>query len=353
MYALEISFVNAKVFLYPSDPRKTARYAEKYPNNFSPFADTLWYLHVANALQCLCGLRPIPTVRDVVIPLPYRFDERVLECAKEALVEINSPVYHTSNNGNSVNVSEVFAGIKANSGIGGSGPYDKGCFTKRKMKLNGEYVFLDNAPLTWDRIQYLMGEFTWDSFKVVLNRIIGVDFKSHTVYSSFEYLNTIYRMNINGFTPIHDFFNKFYHDEGADFRKKNKVTRLNKPIYMVICEGVVENQFFHQGGYGVGKYKDLMDSVFVKYVNHSPEKVTTISGKIYLKISQDIYDMIEEYGFTSARILEGGLVSINKCKDIRGYSWTMNTMCAVPVATDKSVLITAHQRYTAKKEAKA
>lgn len=339
-YAIVLDFKNAKLFPETND---------NYQNNFKVNPETLWYSHVCNALHVLLGHRPVPTIRKLIRPLEYGWIPEIVEVAKNALVRIDSPVVTTTFKGKEIPFTEIFAGTKPNGSIGGSGPTDKGC--SKPIMLGGVEKKMETAPLNWDRMRYYL-EDAWGDFEKVVLEVVGA-YENKSVYEVLSILHDYHKNNTGIRAIIANAYDGLKPDELVLFLKnyyslnKNEVgtcldkffrkyyidvpkggLKIGKPIYEIIANGNTKDQFFHQSGYG------LLATTFIKFVLHSPEQVTTLSGKIYLKVSQDIVDRLREYGRTSARLLEGGLVTIEELEDLDTFNWTRNTANTEMVQTE-------------------
>lgn len=302
-HVLELSFKNAKYFAANTDN----------PDNFKVLPNTLWYSHICNALHVLMGYRPVPTVRKLSRPLEYGWIPELVDVAKNAIVRIDSPTTQTTKTGKTFPYTEIFAGTKPN-GTMKSGPFDRGC--SKPIMLNNEEKVIATCALDWDRIQYYCQNI-WKPFEEMIVAVIGSNYREKSVYYVLSKLNEYHNKRTEP-AVVDEFFNKYY----LNTKKRNE--RIGTPLYEIIMNGNTKDQFFHQNGYGI------MSSTFIKLILHSPEQVTTISGKIFLKINDEMVNRLAEYGRATAKILEGGMVMIEQIEDDYAYNWKMNTLGAIP-----------------------
>lgn len=335
-YVMVLDFKDAKFFPYGE-------------NTMRVNPETLWYSHVCNALHVLFGHRPIPTFRKIVRPLEYAWVPEILDMAKNSKVYVQSPTETINKSEKVIPFTEIFAGTKPNGSNGGSGPGDKG--TVKPIMIGGIEKTLTTCSLDWDRIKYYL-ESAWIDFESILKEVIG-DYNNRSVYEVFSklYDYMIDNSDFNRIIPNHrnlawrnttkqlaeyyqehskenmTILDKFFHQYFIDVPKKGY--KIGTPIYEIIVNGNTTNQFFHQSGYGA------MASSFVKFILHSPEQVTTISGKIFVKMSSEMLNQLKEHGKSGATILEGGVVTIEKIEDADYYNWNLNTMNAHQVQTEQ------------------
>lgn len=324
-HVIELKFQGAKFFApeMPSsvntkDNPKAKKSHALHQNNFRVNPNTLWYSHVCNALHVIMGYRPVPTLRKLTRPLEYGWIPELVEIAKNARVRLDSPTERETAKGNIIPETEVFAGVKY-FGTKGSGPFDKG--TVKPIVLGGKTHYLETCALDWDRLQYYLGD-SWIDFKNILREIVG-EYENSTVYVALGKLHDYYQEHIDTLTNLHQFFIKYF------LNVPKNGFKVGTPIYEIIVNGNTKGQFFHQSGYGD------MASTFIKLVLHSPEQATTISGTIYLKVSEEEIKRLSEFGRATASLLEGGFLSINAIEDIDTYNWSLNTLGTVNVQIER------------------
>jgi hypothetical protein len=313
--------------------------SDVYPNNYLPDRKSVRHTHVANVLQVLCGLRPIPTIRKKEIPLQYSFDPEILECSKNGKIKIDTEILHTYEDKKKIQrigYAEKLAETKMNSytGVGVSGPYDKGAYISRSMHLHNGTCFnnstLNTSYLSWDFVKYSMiynnnkrceEGMVWFQFENIIFELIGEDYEKFSPYAVLEKLNNLY--HVEGKKELIDeFFNKY----------SSKIKDLYKSIILRGSAVIEEGKSKGESKSIVSGFGEL-DILFVKFVNHTlstkPENgVMYLTGTIYIPISDRIKSLISEQGKGSATFLEGGLVTIRGCYSDYDVSWDEITVNA-------------------------
>lgn len=274
-YYLHLKFDSAKYFPETKKPRKQ----KESSYTFIKVNDTLFWSHITNPLHVLCGLRPKNFFRETLNN--YNTVPQIDDLAKSARVKIHNVVeiQQTGKNGNWTKlVTEVFTGTKS---VHNS--HDKGSFSNTKIILDGKVKTVESPYLTWDRIKYHVGEESFEKFTNFLFEFTGQDFRKMSAIKTFECLNQ---------NKTDEKVLKFFAD-----------TNLPKSYSEIILNGKTEGQFFNQSGYGI------LRPYFVKYVNRSPEQITTISGEIIVKVPESFLEKIKKISCT---ILDGGVLTISK-----------------------------------------
>lgn len=341
-YAIVLDFKNAKFF--PNSNKN-------FPNNIKVNQNTLWYSHVCNAIHVLLGYRPVPTLRKLTRPLEYGWIPEIVELSRNAVVRLNQPTTESTNTGKEIPIAELFAGTKPNGSDGGSGPCDCGC--SKPINLGGVQKTMNTMPLDWGKIKYYIGN-AWVDFEKILMKNIDEKYTKFSVYEAFSKLYDYHQdssfvkglfgdrylsMNKSDIeTYLREYYKNATEEIGSDldkfFRKyylnvpKNG-HRIGKVIYEIIAKGDTSTaQNFHINGYG------KMSTTFIKFILHSPEYVTSISGKIYLRASEEIVDRLRSHGRATASILESGLLSIESIEDMHTFNWVLNTIGTCKVQTE-------------------
>lgn len=293
-------------------------------NNFKCAFDNLYYKNISNALHVLCGLRPVPTVRKTLCDLPYSANAEIDELSKQAMVKLtNLTSYTYKDKKGETKTSPVYEIISGNKGfsaapcktaVNTTGPVDRGAKCKKPIFLNGTEKVIDDAPIDWDMVEAKMGSVYGDFINMCLMCLDDNPFQL-SVYKVIEKLNAYYNEHLND-----------EENHVRDFFDQNKVPDdFNK----LIIKGKTNTAFLGESGYGDRKY------YFVKYVLHSPEAVLNMYGKIYIKITDNIYNMIMENGQPCATILDGGLLSIERVDEIDSFNWDLETIGAKTAITEK------------------
>lgn len=352
-YVMVLDFKSAKYF--PRRPKtedvdhspKKKTYADPHSNNINVRANTLWISNVCNALHVIFGHRPLPTMRKISRPLEYAWIPEITEVAKKARVRIDSVTQKQFKNGSVGPYTEVLAGTKPNGTIT-SGPSDKGC--KKEIILNGESKSLVTIPLDWDRLRYYMKD-AWADFVIAMNDVVG-DYSKFGVYYVFSELNKYHNQfsDFNDACPNHrempraevkEVLNKYYcenSDENITYLDRfflkyyitpeKRVKTVGTPIYEIIINGNVKDQFINSSGFGD------MESTFHKLILHSPEQVVNISGKIQVRITEDMKNRLKEYGRSFATILDGGVLSIESITEAEHFNELLHSRNMIPVQTE-------------------
>jgi hypothetical protein len=312
-YVLVLGFDSAKYFPYDTSKMKpTVKTA--CDNWVNVNSKTLHHSHISNVLHVLCGQRPVPRRKNTFVE--YSANEDLQNIAKSAVVIVNNPVLTLDKNDVERYHTEIIACTK---GYGGktSGPVSRQNYF---IKLNGKYGIIKTATMCWDRIKFQLKESAWNDFNTVCDVCLGIsNIQKFTVIKIFEMLNVYSNNNKTSESLLAKFFEKHYHKYSD-----NNVPKISQAYLEVIVNGKSSVQFFDVSGFdGMGYY-------FTNYVLHSPEQAVNISGKIYLKVSRNVLDMISENGKNTATILDGGLVHIESITPLNEYNFEENTKNTQP-----------------------
>lgn len=250
--------------------------------------DTFHVRHVANALSCLAGHRPVPANRKCL----WGMNERIKSIASRCLVEITRGLVTTKK-----------GELKPVVSFRRSQKTQMNSFrnTTRPITLNGE-LKLCSIPndISWDSLRFFMGGLSYDAFGEFCDEVLGPG-----VFGVIGFVAVLERLNaIKDTIAEHPIWTATYQENENSSPKPV----LQKKFRSIIIDGKVDGEYFLRS---FSREKMGVGHALLKVLNYGVSDVSTVSGRIYVPVTADECNMFRN-GSGFASILEGGIVKLTR-----------------------------------------